>query len=190
MRDSSFILAWSDDGRAVLLEHNSNGPEGGRALSYVLVHGGERESFVVSNTLSRGGPPREYVPVQECLAAVEKLRKRLVGFTGVEARSPRCKSRDNIVLTLKRHAEQAADSLLQATPGGFRGAQATAILKNRTLTISPRVGAPIAIAIQSAANGRLRLGLSPTRALLLVFATTDDDAEVGEFDLLEALPLP
>lgn len=104
----AFLLSMRPDERLVaeasttqLRQKTEHGPEGGRAILFILAEKGRPEKqFLVSRTLNPGdGTKRETVSVADCVAAAENLRReKLPAGTIVNPQFCQSGLREKIVL--------------------------------------------------------------------------------------------
>jgi hypothetical protein len=105
MRIQTFLrpLAWSDDGQSLLLVEDQQGPEGGDALTYVLVsvRAPHYQRFQVSSDFSTGSshlPQR--VTAGACRTQLDRLVKSAPAtrFPGLQVLTGRCAGKDRTEL--------------------------------------------------------------------------------------------
>ena len=73
------LLSWSFDGKYVLLEVKSHGPEGGGSLCYKIIGFKSIKSFYLSNTMSPGdGSTPENINFMKYTEAIQALENELV----------------------------------------------------------------------------------------------------------------
>ena len=118
LRNRFTALAFSEDGRSVLVRAEIDGPEGGRVLSYEIwsADSPHRTHAELSSNLSTGGAKPEKIDAAACAQALralgEGLKKR--GFKGVAVHPDRCAKREGLVTAEARLATAVTKGRFQA----------------------------------------------------------------------------
>lgn len=177
-------LAWSADGRSVLLADRHFGPEGGGSLTYLVVSAAAPavSQFEVSSDFSPGSGSRpQAVPGVVCRRRLMALATLLgeKGFAGVEVETGGCRERqrDELVRVAPAQAEAMRGAALP--PGGAKGWRVTAAKGGVRIAAPGGKGERLAARSADAAEAYLSPG-----GLLLVLADV-----VGERHLLGVLAL-
>jgi hypothetical protein len=117
------VVAWSDDGSAVLLTHDSSSSGTvGSTHSYLLIGAGDTApaAFTFDDTQDPDTVSQK-VDVATCQDDADRLRNALAdkGFRGVKIRTDHCKS-DRAVVSISRAAsKRVAKSRPAGAPGVF-----------------------------------------------------------------------
>ncbi|MCC6811225.1 MAG: hypothetical protein IT381_27590 [Deltaproteobacteria bacterium] len=164
---NEFVLAYSDDGASALTMTRDNHEGGGAAVALRFITHDKSKRYEVSN----GDGKKERVSPADCKSRVTALQKQLkdAKFTGVDVAAKACakKGRDSIVRTLKRHSEDAAAAQFKEQDGALvHSKHGKAVLENQSLNIDGLRSIMLGEEIKAET---LRVALSPSRKLLLVF---------------------
>lgn len=180
IRTNVEILAFSQDGAAALLEKGEFGPEGGGALSYVLVSAkaAHRLEVTVSSDFSPGDGSRpQRVDVKTCQSALRRLGKVLAeaGVAGVVTHPERCSKRGRLVEVSPKKKEEVEASCFRGDADLRLGG--LVLRATGTDLVLERDGAPTVVLNRAALRGKGKLGavLSPSRRLLVVLRVTADE---------------
>jgi hypothetical protein len=110
------LSAWSGDGGSALVRILEQGPEGGGALSYLVVNAAGSRRYVLSSDLSPGdGSTPQSISEKACRATAKELATRLASFDGVAVRADRCGGdRADVVKVDETQAARVARSFAPA----------------------------------------------------------------------------
>jgi hypothetical protein len=197
IRSSEFLLAWSQDGRAFLINRSEDGPEGGGAESYRIVCPAEKldEEFRVTSTFSPGDGSRpERVSVPACQQALGELNRLLQAHRFQDVACTLTVTAQTSRRGLVTTGEQSQDLIAR---GRFAPRGEQWVLDAMTLALQPgklllveggktQTLPDAALAEPGLAPSGLAAYLSPGKNLLVLFRSRPRD---GEREYLTALPL-
>lgn len=178
------VLAWSADGRALLLHHDADGPEGGGSTGYSVIGLDAQGKLtviqaLVSSDFSPGGSSRpQTVTAKACEAALGALggALRKHGFKGVAVRAAGCsaKNRSGLVTVDETESQRASSSELGEGQRLVRGQ-----LEIRLEGTDVRVGRVRSTSVKGKPGAdRISAALSPSGKLLVVFRATEHSTVV------------